>query len=81
MRIDKFLKNSRIIKRRTIAKQACEQGKVKINDKTCKPGDEVKIGDKVSINLGNRDFKIEIKDIKDNVGKDAAADLYKEILD
>ena len=81
MRIDKFLKNSRIIKRRTVAKQACEQGKVKINDKVCKPGDEVKIGDKISINLASRDLNIVIKDIKDNVGKEAAADLYEEIFD
>lgn len=81
MRIDKFLKNSRIIKRRTIAKQACEQGKIKINDKVCKPGDEVSIGDKVNISIGSRDLIIEVKDIKDNVGKDGAADLYEEILD
>lgn len=81
MRVDKFLKNSRIIKRRTIAKQACEQGKVKINDKVCKPGDEVKIGDRLSLDLGSKELKVEILDIRDNVGKDGANELYKEIVD
>lgn len=79
MRIDKFLKNARIIKRRTIAKDACEQGKVLINDKVSKPGDEVKVGDKVQINFGNGSMKFEILDIKDNVGKDMATSLYKSI--
>lgn len=79
MRIDKFLKNARIIKRRTIAKDACEQGKVLINEKVSKPGDEVKVGDKVQINFGNGSMKFEILDIKDNVGKDMATSLYKVI--
>lgn len=79
MRIDKFLKNSRIIKRRTVAKQACEQGKVKINDKVCKPGDEVKIGDQLSINFGSNEMNIQILDLRDNVGKDAATELYKNL--
>ena len=80
MRIDKFLKNSRIIKRRTVAKEACEQGKVLINEKTAKPGDEVKPGDKVTINFGNGSKTFEILEVKDNVSKVGAADLYK-ILD
>lgn len=80
MRIDKFLKNSRIIKRRTIAKEACEQGKVFINGKIAKPGDEVKVLDKVTINFGNGSKSFQILDIKDNVQKSGAADLYK-ILD
>lgn len=79
MRIDKFLKNARIIKRRTIAKDACEQGKVLINGKVSKPGDEVKVGDKVQINFGNGSMKFEILDVKDNVGKDMATSLYKNI--
>lgn len=79
MRIDKFLKNARIIKRRTIAKEACEQGKVYINDRLAKPGDEVKVGDKVHINFGNNIMKFEILDVKDNVGKDMATSLYKTI--
>lgn len=78
MRIDKYLKNARIIKRRTVAKEACEQGKVLINGKVAKPGDEVKVGDKVQINFGNGSLNIEILDVKDNVGKDLASSLYKE---
>lgn len=79
MRIDKFLKNSRIIKRRTVAKEACEQGRVSINGKTAKPGDEVKKGDKVQINFGNGDMNIEVVEIKDNVSKDNATNLYKNL--
>lgn len=79
MRIDKYLKNARIIKRRTIAKEACERGKVLINGKVSKPGDEVKVGDKIQINFGNGSMNIEILDVKDNVGKDLATTLYKNI--
>lgn len=81
MRVDKFLKNSRIIKRRTVAKQACEQGKVMINKKLCKPGDEVKVGDRLSINFGSNEMNIEILQVLDNVSKDRASDLYKETFD
>ncbi|MBC8587935.1 RNA-binding S4 domain-containing protein [Paratissierella segnis] len=79
MRIDKFLKNARIIKRRTIAKEACDQGKVFINGNSAKPGDEVKAGDQVHINFGSNTMKFEILEVKDNVGKDAASSLYKII--
>lgn len=79
MRIDKFLKNARIIKRRTIAKEACEQGKVFINDKNAKPGDDVKIGDMVQINFGSGSMKFEILDVSDNVRKDDALGLYRKI--
>lgn len=79
MRIDKFLKNARIIKRRTIAKEACEQGKVLINEKTSKPGDEVSIGDIIQINFGSGSMKVRVLDVKDNPGKDAATTLYENI--
>lgn len=79
MRIDKYLKNARIIKRRTIAKEACEQGRVLINGKVSKPGDEVNVGDKIQINFGNGSINIEVLEVKDNVGKDAATTLYKEV--
>ena len=79
MRIDKFLKNARIIKRRTIAKEACEQGRVLINDKVSKPGDDVRVGDIIQINFGNGSMKIEVLDISDNVRKDNATELYKNI--
>ena len=79
MRIDKFLKNSRIIKRRTVAKDACDGDRVKINDKTAKAGDEVTIGDIIEVQFGNRSQKVRVVDIKDNVQKKGAEDLY-EIL-
>lgn len=79
MRIDKFLKNSRIIKRRTVAKEACEQGRVYINEKQSKPGDDVNIGDIVRINFVSGEMKVEILDISDNVRKDRASELYKRI--
>ena len=52
MRVDKFLKNSRVIKRRTVAKEACEQGRITVNGKIAKPGTEVKIGDEIYIQFG-----------------------------
>ncbi|MBU5257282.1 RNA-binding S4 domain-containing protein [Tissierella praeacuta] len=79
MRIDKYLKNARIIKRRTIAKEACEQGRVFINEKQAKPGDEVKIDDTIKINFGNESMKIQVLGIADNVKKDNAIELYKKI--
>ncbi|MGO1468922.1 MAG: RNA-binding S4 domain-containing protein [Tissierella sp.] len=80
MRIDKFLKNSRIIKRRTVAKKACEQGKVLINEKKAKPGDSIQVSDKITINFGNGSKAFEVLKVKDNVAKSGASDLYK-ILD
>lgn len=79
MRIDKYLKNSRIIKRRTVAKEACEQGRVFINDKRAKPGDEVAIGDIVQLDFGTGSIKIEVLDTQDNVKKGNASKLYKNI--
>lgn len=77
MRIDKFLKNSRIIKRRTIAKDACEQERVFINGKVAKPGTEVSVGDEISINFGNSKMEIEVLEILEHVPKDKADSLYK----
>ncbi|NLV87932.1 MAG: RNA-binding S4 domain-containing protein [Tissierellia bacterium] len=78
MRIDKFLKNSRIIKRRTVAKEACEQGIVFINGKQSKPGDEVKVGDIIEINF-NKPLKVEVLDVSDNVKKEDSKELYRVI--
>lgn len=80
MRIDKYLKNARIIKRRAIAKEACDQGKVNVNGKAVKAGHEVKIGDVIEIDFGTRTFKGQILDIKDHVTKEGAKDLY-QLLD
>ncbi len=79
MRIDKFLKNSRIIKRRTIAKEACIQERVKINEKIAKPSDEVSIGDIVEINFGNNDMKIRVENLTEGAKKKDADEMYKNI--
>lgn len=79
MRIDKFLKNSRIIKRRTVAKEACEQGRVLINGKIAKPGALVDIGDIIEINFGTRTMKIEVLQLLEHVTKDNAHKMYRII--
>lgn len=76
MRIDKYLKNSRLIKRRTLANEACEQGRVKINDKVAKPGTEVKIGDVIEIQFGNNNTKVEVTSIAEHVSKADAKEMY-----
>ena len=77
MRIDKYLKIARIIKRRTIANEACEAGRVLINEKVIKSGSKVKIGDVVEIRFGNNTTKFEVLDIKEHVKKEEAANLYR----
>ncbi len=79
MRIDKFLKNSRLIKRRTVAKEACEQGRIKINDKIAKPGSEVTIGDVITLEFGSKTIKVEVLNLKEHVTKDMAKDMYRQI--
>ena len=76
MRLDKYLKNSRIIKRRTIAKEACEGGRVSINGKVAKPGTEVALGDIIEIRFGDKTFKAEITNIAEHVTKDAAKEMF-----
>lgn len=77
MRIDKYLKIARIIKRRTIANEACEAGRVLINDKVIKSGTKVKVGDIVEIRFGNNTTKFEVLDIKEHVKKEEAPNLYR----
>jgi ribosomal 50S subunit-recycling heat shock protein len=79
IRIDKYLKNTRIIKRRTVAKEACEQGRVSINGKVAKPGDEVKVNDIIEIKFGSGIVKIEVLMVKENVSKDEAEKMYKSL--
>ena len=79
MRLDKFLKNSRLIIRRTIAKEACEKGLVKINDKVSKPSDDVNIDDILTLKLGEREIKVKVKDISDVNSKKDADTLYERI--
>ena len=77
MRLDKYLKVSRIIKRRTVAKEACDGGRVSINGKVCKAGAEVKEGDVMEIRFGNRVGRYEITDVKEVVRKENAAEMYR----
>lgn len=77
MRIDKYLKVSRLIKRRTIAKEACTQGRILVNGKAAKPGTEVSIGDEVELGFGDKKVKIKISNIKEHVLKDEATMLYE----
>jgi len=79
MRLDKYLKTSRIIKRRTVAKEACDTGRVYINGKVAKPGTEVKINDIIEIRFGNKLLKAEIVDVSENVRKEGAAAMYRVI--
>lgn len=81
MRIDKFLKNSRIIKRRTVAKIACENERVKINSNIAKPGSEVKVGDIIEIQFGDKNVKFEVLQLKENTNKNNANDLFRIIED
>lgn len=77
MRLDKYLKISRIIKRRTVAKEACEQGRVEVNGKVAKPGLELKEGDRIKITFGSNELAVQVTSLKENVKKDEAQDLYK----
>lgn len=79
MRLDKYLKVSRIIKRRTVAKEACDTGRVSINGKTAKPGTEVKTGDTIEIRFGNRYLKAEITSTAEVVKKEEASGMYRII--
>ncbi len=77
MRIDKYLKVSRIIKRRTVANDACSGGRVSLNGKVVKPGNEVKEGDIMEIRFGNRVGRYRIVTVKDVVKKEYAQDMYE----
>ncbi len=79
MRIDKFLKLSRILKRRTLAEEACEKGKVSINGREAKPGHRVNTGDVVELNFAGGSVKFRVLGIKENVKKDEASSLYEII--
>jgi ribosomal 50S subunit-recycling heat shock protein len=79
MRIDKYLKVSRLIKRRTMANEACEQGRVAINGKTAKPGSEVKVGDIIELQFGNTTTKVEVLSISEHTTKAGSKDMYSVI--
>ena len=77
MRIDKFLKVSRILKRRTLSKEACENSKVAVNGKEVKPSYKLKIGDVVEIKFAKNSLIFEVLDVKETVKKDQVQSLYK----
>ncbi len=79
MRIDKFLKNSRLIKRRTVAKEACDQERIFLNGKPAKAGSEVKVGDELLIRFGNAEIKAMVKAVPEHVTKEMADELYEII--
>jgi len=79
LRLDKFLKVSRVIKRRTLAKEVCDHGRVEVNSRAAKAGTEIKPGDVVTINFGHRRLKLGIVEVRENVPAREAAGLYKII--
>ena len=77
MRLDKFLKVSRLIKLRTVANEPCDAGRVLVNDKTAKASLNVKEGDVIEIQFGTRTVKVEVLDVQETVKKDEAKELYR----
>ena len=78
MRLDKYLKVSRLIKRRTVANEACDAGRVLVNDKPAKASVQVKTGDTVEIQFGSRNVKVEVLEVKDTVKKDEACSAISD---
>ena len=79
MRLDKYLKISRLIKRRTVANEACDAGRVLVNDKVAKASVNVKTGDVIEIQFGSKSVKVEVLDVQETVRKDDAKELYRDL--
>ena len=79
MRLDKFLKISRIIKRRTVANDACDAGHVSVNGKVARASYDVAVGDTIEVAFGERKLSVRVTDVCENVGKNDAASLYEVI--
>ena len=77
MRLDKYLKVSRLIKRRTVANEACDAGRVMINGKTAKAGTDVKVGDMIEIGFGTRNVKVEVLDVQETTRNEDAKELFR----
>lgn len=77
MRIDKFLKVSRVIKRRTVAQEACDGGRIEINGKAAKPSKEVKVGDTVTVSFGNSSMSFEVLSTDEHQTKQSAETMYR----
>lgn len=76
MRLDKYLKVIRLIKRRTVANEACDAGKITVNDKIAKASYDVKIGDIIEINMGQKPLKVKVLSVSEHATKETAADNY-----
>ena len=79
MRLDKYLKVSRLIKRRTVANEACDNGRISVIGRVVKASYEVKGGDRLEIAMGPRSIAVEVLQVADNVRKDDAAEMYREV--
>ena len=79
MRLDKYLKVSRLIKRRTVANEACDNARISVNGRPAKASYDVKVGDKIEISMGGRTVAVEVLQAAESVRKDDAAAMYKEI--
>lgn len=80
MRLDKYLKVSRLIKRRTIANEACDAGKVNVNGKEARASYDVKVGDVIEITLGSRSVKVKVTQVKEVVRKEEADAMYEAVI-
>ncbi len=79
MRLDKYLKVSRLIKRRTVANEACDSARVTVNGRDAKASYQVKLGDVIEIAFGNRRLRVEVTDLSENAKKSDAAAMYREL--
>jgi ribosomal 50S subunit-recycling heat shock protein len=79
MRLDKYLKVSRLIKRRTVANEACDNERVSVNGRVQRASYDVKVGDRICIQLGQRELQVEVLSVQENAGKADAAAMYREI--
>ena len=80
MRLDKYLKVSRLIKRRTVANEACDTGRVEVNGKIARASYDVKAGDKITIRVGERALSVEVVSVQENAGKAEASAMYRELV-
>ena len=79
MRLDKYLKVSRLIKRRTVANEACDAERVSVNGRVQRASYDVKVGDRITLRFGARTLTVEVLQVQDNVGKADAAAMYREV--
>lgn len=79
MRLDKYLKVSRLIKRRTVANEACDGGRVSVNGKPARASYDVKVGDVITINFGSKPLNVKVLEVKETAFKDAAKEMYEAV--